>query len=221
MCCCLRNCSWLLDSLPSQSSISGDRIPAPHPADKKTKKKTKAGFCFLRPPRPGSDLCDAHSPSHTLQMLSVKKGSWPQCVPLSRQGLQKRGVFFEFFFSSPPQPWRCSTWAAAIPLDLSLMGETETSADSDQKRPGDYLFPMSSVQRRVVHALSLSSAPLSPALALLRRHSRRCHLSRLCNTATFCSGALGCQQAHGQSASSLRYKKRKEKKERKWEEWDW
>lgn len=41
------------------------------------------------------------------------------------------------------------------------MGETETTADSDQKRPGDYLFPMSSVQRRVVHALSLSSAPLS------------------------------------------------------------
>lgn len=54
---------------------------------------------------------------------------------------------------------------------------------------------MSSVQKRVVHVLSLSPASLTPTLTLLWCHPQCTHLSQLCNTATSCLGALGCQQA--------------------------
>lgn len=72
----------------------------------------------------------------------VKKGSCLQHMPLGRQKQQtnlchnrKRRIV------SFTQPWRCGTSNAAIPLDLSPLGETEKRLLSQTRRGQGLLIP--------------------------------------------------------------------------------
>lgn len=141
----------------------------------------------------------------------VKKGSCLQHMPLCRQkqqtnlchNRQRRIVSFT-------QPWRCGTFNAAIPLDLSPVGRQRNDCWVRPEGARDYLFPMSSVRKCVVHVLSLSPASLSPVLTLLWCRPQCTHLSPLCNTATSCLGALECQA--GMAKVRAAYKERGRKK---------
>lgn len=85
-------------------------------------------------------LCSEPLPH--VSKVYVKKGSCLQHMPLGRQKQQtnlchnrKRRIV------SFTQPWRCSTSNAAIPLDLSPVGETEKRLLSQTRRGQGLLIP--------------------------------------------------------------------------------
>lgn len=112
MCCCLRNCSWLLGSPPSQSSISGDRVPVPHPADKTKQRKEKSKktrllfFCAHNVPAATSAALAA-LPTRRKFCLARRAAAFNVCSSVGTDCKQicviaeKRSTFL-FIYLTPP-----------------------------------------------------------------------------------------------------------------------
>lgn len=143
-----------------------DSIPTLHPPD-----KSKTGL-IERISAPTlsqklSPLCSEPLPHFA--KVYVKKGSCLQHMPLGRQKQQtnlchnrKRRIV------SFTQPWRCGTSNAAIPLDLSPVGETEKRLLSQTRRGQGLLIPhVICTEACSSCAVLIPPASLSPVLTLL------------------------------------------------------